>query len=96
MIIQIQCTARKTWSNLCSCTHAEADIEIKHLKKIYRFNKFRIIEGDGDKIPGPLYIKKTQKEVDKIVGGVDWLMKQRKDNEYAGKVMHVLKGNLKG
>ena len=93
MIIQIQCTASKLWKDRAYCTtQNEAEKEIEALKKIYRFNKFQIISGKNLKIPGPIYTKKSELEINEIVTGVDWLMTQKKDSEYPNKVMMVLQG----
>ncbi|MCK5609446.1 hypothetical protein KAR91_46665 [Candidatus Pacearchaeota archaeon] len=91
MIIQIQCSAAKTWSDRAYCeTQDEAEKEVESLKKIYRFNQFKIMPGENLKIPGPIYSKKSDREIDEIVSGVDWLMTQKKDSQYPNKVMKVL------
>lgn len=91
MIIQIQCASTKQFKDRCYCTtQEEAEKEVKALKKIYRLNQFKIIPGEKLKIPGPIYIKKSDQEIDEIVKGVDWLMTQKKDSQYPSKVMKVL------
>jgi hypothetical protein len=98
MIIQIQCSASKAWRDRTTCaTQQEAEKEVEALKKIYRFNQFKIIPGNNKKLPGPVYIKKSEQEIDTIVDGVDWLMTQKKDRDYPQKVMKVLQGkHVKG
>lgn len=93
MIIQVLDSASKRWVNRCQCPEPEVEKEIAALKRIYRFNEFRTIEGDT-KLPGPLYVNKTTAQIDNIVEGIDWLMKQPKDSNYPNKVMGVMQGRF--
>lgn len=91
MIIQIKCSTTKQWMNRTQCTKEESERELEALRKIYRFNEFRLIEGDTE-LPGPIYNNKTDLEIEKIVVGIDWLIRQPKDDNYSRKVLRVLQG----
>ena len=89
MIIQIKDSVTKQWLNRTQTQEPELTKELTALKKIYRFNEFRIIEGD-EELPGPIYHNKTDLEIDRIVKGIDWLMTQPKDARYSRKVLKVM------
>jgi hypothetical protein len=94
MIIQIKDTATRRWMDRCQGLASETEKEVGALKKIYRYNDFRIIEGDK-KLPGPIYKNKSEEEINNIVDGITWLMKQPRDHKYSDKAMHVMQGKFK-
>ncbi len=94
MIIQTKCSATHRWFDRTQCPESRVEKEVEALKKIYVHNEFRVVEGDT-KLPGPIYDEKTEAEIGNIVSGIKWLKKQRRDQHFSNKTMHVMQGKFK-